>query len=253
MLSTVATLVAGLALFEYSRLAAARGVHIPLPFLFTGAILLFIPLPADHMTVVILLALGLLAWASFTAPPERVLPNAAYGVFGLLWIACPLALLPQMRAELDIGPPMVLFLFVVVWSGDIAALYVGRRFGRHKLAPRLSPNKTWEGAVASVAGSVLFALLLVLGGNLLSSHFVSNTLGFSQPYWWLATLAIIVNIAAQLGDLIESAVKRGAGVKDSGVILPGHGGMLDRIDALLLAAPVLWYALQLKEYFRFGI
>ena len=246
LLLAVAALVAGLALFEYVGLANARGARVPAWFVIPAAALLFLLPPEHYMALVTLLALLLLAWVSFTAPLESVLADAAYGIFGLLWVAYPLALLPQMRKEL--GPPMVLFLFVVVWSGDIAALYVGKNFGRHKLAPRLSPNKTWEGAIASVAGSVFFAMALVLGGNWFNAYSGNTVLAFMQPVWWLAVLAVIVNIAAQMGDLIESAVKRGAGVKDSGTILPGHGGMLDRIDALLLAAPVLWYALEVKSY-----
>ena len=250
LLSSIAALVAALALFEYVRLANARSGRVSLWFVIPAGLLLFWLPPSHHMTLVTLLALGLLAWASFTQTAERVLPSAAYGIFGLLWIAYPLALLTQMRV--DAGAPMVLFLFVVVWSGDIAALYIGKRFGRRKLAPSLSPNKTWAGSIASVVGSVFFGMALVIGGNLYNYYTGNSTLVFMQTYGWLAFLAVLVNIAAQIGDLIESAVKRGAGVKDSGSILPGHGGMLDRIDALLLAAPVLWYALQVKEYFRFG-
>lgn len=246
VLAAAAALVAALALFEYVGLANARDARVPAWFIIPAGVLIFWLPPSHQMTIVTLLALILLAWASFTAPSERVLPTAADGIFGLLWIAYPLTLLPQMRKEL--GPPMVLFLFVVVWSGDIAALYVGKNFGRHKLAPTLSPNKTWEGAIASVVGSVFFAMVLVLGGNWFNAYSGNTILAFMQPVWWLAVLAVIVNVAAQVGDLIESAVKRGAGVKDSGNILPGHGGMLDRIDALLLAAPVLWYALEVKSY-----
>jgi phosphatidate cytidylyltransferase len=242
----VSALVAGLALYEYAQLANARGAQIPIWFLIPAAALLFLLPPSQHMTVVTLLALALLAWASFTAAPERVLPNAAYGIFGLLWIAYPLVLLPQMK--LEIGPPMVLFLFIVVWSGDIAALYIGKNFGRHKLAPKLSPNKTWEGAIASVLGSVFFGMALVFGGSWFNARTGNTVLSFSEPVWQLALLAVLLNIAAQIGDLVESAVKRGSGVKDSGNMLPGHGGILDRIDALLLAAPVLWYALQIKIY-----
>jgi phosphatidate cytidylyltransferase len=137
----------------------------------------------------------------------------------------------------------------VVWAGDIAALYIGRPFGRHKLAPTLSPNKTWEGAIASIAGS-----LLVAGGLLeLSSYLArwnSVALSYADDVWWYwLILAVIVNIAAQVGDLAESALKRSAGVKDSGTLLPGHGGVLDRIDALLLAAPALWYAQLIHQRF----
>jgi phosphatidate cytidylyltransferase len=246
VMTIAAALVAGLALYEYTGLANKLGAHIPIWFILPAAALLFWLPPSHHMTLVTLLALALLAWGSFSTESARVLPNAAYGIFGLLWIAYPLALLPQMRLEL--GPPMVLFLFVVVWSGDIAALYIGKNFGRHKLAPKLSPNKTWEGAIASVAGSVLFGMALVFGGNEFNSYTGNTILSFLQPVGQLALLAVLVNIAAQIGDLVESAVKRGSNVKDSGTMLPGHGGMLDRIDALLLAAPVLWYALQIKSY-----
>jgi phosphatidate cytidylyltransferase len=248
-----ATIVALLALYEYTRLASARGVHVPARFILPAGLLLFFNMllpPSLHMTFVTLLALCLLAWASFTSPVESVLPNAAYGIFGLLWIVCPCLILPQMRAEY--GPAMLLYLFVVVWSGDIAALYIGRRFGRRKLAPKLSPNKTWVGAIASAIGSVLCALLLIFGGNALNYYTGSTILVINEPVLSLAILAFVVNIAAQVGDLIESAVKRGAGVKDSGALLPGHGGILDRIDALLLATPVLWYALQLKDSYLFS-
>ncbi len=146
---------------------------------------------------------------------------------------------------------MLLFLLVCVWAGDIAAFYVGRRYGKHKLS-RLSPNKTWEGTLASVGGSVLAGLAVVFTGELLSTYFGNTVLHILEPVWQSAVLAVIINVAAQLGDLLESAIKRGAGVKDSGTILPGHGGVLDRIDALLLAAPVLWCVLLLKDAFSLG-
>ncbi|HET6168858.1 MAG TPA: phosphatidate cytidylyltransferase, partial [Terracidiphilus sp.] len=111
-----------------------------------------------------------------------------------------------------------------------------------KLAPTLSPNKTWAGAVGSVVGSVLVAGGLLWLANFLAQWNFSR-LSFSDETWWYwLGIAVLVNVAAQVGDLAESALKRSAGVKDSGTLLPGHGGVLDRIDALLLAAPVLWYA-----------
>jgi len=150
----------------------------------------------------------------------------------------------------DDGKPLILFLMVCVWAGDIAALYIGRSFGKHKLS-RLSPNKTWEGSIASVAGSVLAGLAVVLLGDLLSVRGYA-VLHNVEPFWESAAIAAIINVAAQLGDLLESAIKRGAGVKDSGTMLPGHGGILDRIDALLLATPVLWCVLLLKDAFGLG-
>ena len=143
---------------------------------------------------------------------------------------------------------MLLFLFCVVWAGDIAALYVGRYLGRRKMAPGLSPKKTWEGAVGSVAAGVLVA-----GGLLALAYWLqtlnSVAISYSDSIWFWLVIAVVVNVAAQVGDLAESALKRSAGVKDSGTLLPGHGGMLDRIDALLLAAPVLWYAQVIRQMF----
>ena len=137
----------------------------------------------------------------------------------------------------------------MVWAGDTAALYIGRPLGRHKLAPALSPNKTWEGAIASVVGSLgAAAVLLWIASNLARRNVV--TLSYADEVWWYwLMIAGIVNIAAQVGDLAESALKRSAGVKDSGALLPGHGGILDRIDALLLAAPTLWYAQLIHQRF----
>ncbi|HXE30499.1 MAG TPA: phosphatidate cytidylyltransferase, partial [Terriglobales bacterium] len=123
------------------------------------------------------------------------------------------------------GAMWLVFLLVVVWVGDTAALYAGRAWGRHRLAPRVSPGKSWEGAVASMIAAAA----------------VGAGVGAWQHAYILIPVAIAINIAAQVGDLAESALKRGAGVKDSGTLLPGHGGVLDRIDALLFAAPVLWF------------
>jgi phosphatidate cytidylyltransferase len=200
----------------------------------------------------VLSALGFLLFAvsGFRAPLERVLPDTASGIFGLIYVAYPLSLLPLIWNR-DDGKALLVFLMVCVWAGDIAALYVGKRFGRHKLAPRLSPGKTWEGSAASLAGSVLVAACVFWIGDALSAR--GNTvLHIQEPLWQLLLLAVVLNAAAQVGDLLESAIKRGAGVKDSGTMLPGHGGVLDRIDALLLAAPVLWYAMLVKDWLHVG-
>ncbi len=127
-----------------------------------------------------------------------------------------------------INPHWLLFAFLLCWAGDTAALYIGKNFGRHKLAPKISPGKTWEGAVASVVGGVL-------AGAVYAYYLIPS-----------ASLAIVLavgaagNIAGQFGDLIESAYKRWGGVKDSGSSLPGHGGWLDRIDSSLLSIPVVY-------------
>ena len=139
---------------------------------------------------------------------------------------------------------MVLFTFLVIWIGDSAAYYVGRAFGRTKFAPTISPKKTWEGAIASALGGIVVGILLVyfapqISRGLTNIHLLKAPEFFANtPLWITALVALAINIAGQIGDLLESLIKRGAGVKDSGSMLPGHGGMLDRIDALLFAAPV---------------
>jgi phosphatidate cytidylyltransferase len=259
MLTLFACLIAELAAYEYLTLVnsanstSERSGRIPGWWMAVSTALLFYvtyyrPVEAQ-LPVLSALALVLLAWTGFRGTLERVLPDAALGLFGLVYIAYPLTLIPLIWNR-DDGKALLLFLMVCVWAGDSAALYIGRAFGRHKLS-RLSPNKTWEGSIASVAGSVIAGLAVVFAGQALSAR--GNTvLHILQPVWESILLAILINIAAQLGDLLESAIKRGVGVKDSGTMLPGHGGILDRIDALLLAAPALWVVLLLKDAFGLG-
>ncbi len=197
--------------------------------------------PDQTTSILGILCVGLIAYCTFRTPVERVLADAASSIFALFYVGFTLMTVPMLREQSN-GPSLVTFLLCVVWAGDIAALYVGRMWGRRKLAPALSPNKTWMGSAGSVAGSVAVAGVL-LGLATLLAHWDSARLSFvDSPWWYWLLLAAVVNVAAQVGDLAESALKRSAGVKDSGNLLPGHGGMLDRIDALLLAAPVLWYA-----------
>ncbi len=261
MITLAAAIVAELATYEYLKLAAVGAeshgaqLRIPIWWMALGTALAFVvtltgfPVEAQ-LPVLSALTLVLFAWNGFRAPLIQVLPDTAQGLFGLIWIAYPLTLIPLLWKKED-GPALVVFLMVCVWAGDIAALYIGRAIGKHKLAPRLSPGKTWEGTIASIIGSILAAALVVWIGDLLTAR-GNLILHISEPLWQTLTLAGILNIAAQLGDLLESAIKRGAGVKDSGTMLPGHGGILDRIDALLLATPVLWFALLLKDTFSLG-
>jgi phosphatidate cytidylyltransferase len=168
----------------------------------------------------------------------------------LFYIGFTLISLPALRENPEgNGPSLVAFLLCAVWAGDTAAYYVGRAWGRHKMAPTLSPNKTWEGAIGSMAGSLLSTGIL-LGLSQLLQMWDVGWLSYSGGRWWYwLGLTVVVNVAAQVGDLAESALKRSAGVKDSGSLLPGHGGVLDRIDALLLAAPALWYAQIIHQWF----
>jgi phosphatidate cytidylyltransferase len=195
----------------------------------------------------VLVIIGMCLWQV-----REVLPAAAYSYFGFIYLAYTLGVISTI-GHFENGRIIVFVFLLVIWSGDIFAYYVGRAFGKHKLAETISPKKTWEGAIASTAGAILVSVFLfhyihALGMLLIKFHALpSESMLFTDirlyaPDWQLAAaFGLLVNIAAQLGDLAESAFKRGADIKDSGTLLPGHGGLLDRIDAMLFAAPVLWF------------
>jgi phosphatidate cytidylyltransferase len=235
--------VAMLAAWEFLGMAQKNGATPPRAAVLVGIVALFVgsfQWPDQTAAILGILSLGLLVYCTFFRPVERVMADASISIFCLFYTGFTLIALPALREQPN-GSSLIAFLLCTVWAGDIAALYVGRAWGRHKLAPSLSPNKSWEGAIASVVGS-----LLVTGGLLALAHFFVTRwdkvwLSYPEDVWFWLLLAITINIAAQVGDLAESALKRSADVKDSGSLLPGHGGVLDRVDALLLAAPVLWY------------
>lgn len=160
-------------------------------------------------------------------PLVEALPAVGISCSGLLLVGFPLTFAVRLHGVQRSGPRLLLFVLVIVWVGDTTAYFVGRAIGKHALTPHLSPHKTWEGTLAS------------LGGSLLAGALFARWLEVPMPH--LLAMAGAGNVAGQIGDLLESAYKRSAGVKDSGVLLPGHGGMLDRVDALILALPVVWY------------
>src|SRR5882724_6937891 len=162
-------------------------------------------------------------------PMVEALPAAGISSSALLLVALPLTFAVRLHGISLVGNYLLLFSLVITWIGDSAAYFAGRAIGKHPLALHLSPNKTWEGAAASFLGSVVVAVALTATHlvNIATIHLVG--------------MAVVCNVAGQMGDLLESAYKRSAGVKDSGTLLPGHGGVLDRIDALILAIPVIWY------------
>ncbi len=250
LLTLAAGAVALAAAWEFMDLSDAGGAKMPRVLMLVAIAALFgCAFRNADLIGPALCALGLVLFlvCVFRSPLDRVLRDAASSLFCLVYIGFTLCTLPLIGAQ-EGGPSLLLLLLFVVWSGDTAAFYVGKSIGRRKLAPRLSPNKTWEGTIASVAGSVLITLVLIQLARYLGGRGI-DLLAYPGSVWNWLFLAVILNIAAQLGDLAESALKRGAGVKDSGTLLPGHGGVLDRIDALLLAAPVLWYAQLFKQWF----
>ncbi len=178
------------------------------------------------LTVVVAWWLLALAWILIAPRRAAVWSAALAGVLVLVpaWLS-----LARMRVDLPRGPEWILFAFVLVWMADIGGYFFGRRFGRLKLAPSVSPGKTWEG----VGGGFLLSTAVAIGGSL--------WFGISM----LPFLALCVGVVAfsVVGDLTESLLKRYAGVKDSGSIFPGHGGVMDRIDSVTAAAPVLYFGL----------
>jgi len=251
LVTLAVTAVAAMAAWEFLGLAEKTGANPPRIAVLVAIVALFagcFALPDQTASILGALSVGLLVYCTFSQPVEQMIPDAATSIFCLLYTGFTLTTLPALIAQPN-GPSLVVFLLCVVWAGDIAALYVGRLWGRHKLAPKLSPNKTWEGTLGSVAGSLLVAGILLALAHLLAVRFNSAKLSYSEDIWYWLMLAVVVNAAAQVGDLAESALKRSAGVKDSGTLLPGHGGVLDRIDALLVAAPVLWFAQIVHQWF----
>jgi phosphatidate cytidylyltransferase len=191
-------------------------------------------LPAELLLWLFVIGAAGIAFAS-RRPLAEILPTICISAAALLFVAMPLSFLVLLHTGEEMGPRTLLFTLVLVWVGDTAAYFVGRTFGRHLMAPQVSPKKTWEGAVANLLGSLLVAVVFYRWMNM------------ALPL--LGCLAVLASVAGQAGDLLESAYKRSAGVKDSGVLLPGHGGVLDRIDALILAAPIVWYYLTLPSLF----
>src|SRR5271154_3943041 len=163
-------------------------------------------------------------------PLHEVLPAISIGSAALLFIVLPFSYIVRLNELEPAGRQLVLFTLVLVWAGDMLAYFVGKSLGRVPMAPALSPKKTWEGALGNILASMIVAVLFA---RWMQTDVIT-----------LLVIAGVANIAGQAGDLIESAYKRGAAIKDSGGLLPGHGGMLDRIDSLILATPVVWILYQ---------
>ena len=252
LVAVLAALVALLALLEFFKLSEQMGLRAFAIWAMICAATLFysqlvagsagvhhlgsnwelvqgVPIVISLETILLFFVFGAAAIGIASRKPlADVLPGISVSAGGLLMIALPFSYLVRMDSRPRVGPVLVLFTLALVWAGDSLAYFVGKSIGRVKMAPALSPKKTWEGAAGNLLGSLIAgAVFAWWQGSALAP--------------WLVTAAL-ANVAGQVGDLVESAYKRGAGAKDSGSLLPGHGGMLDRIDSLILAAPVVWLA-----------
>jgi phosphatidate cytidylyltransferase len=227
----VVVIVATLSMREYARITQSFA-----PLGYGAGILILLAPPREGMLLIVMSTLAAMCLSLSAQSLEKGFAQAAALVLGIVYIfgSWKTGILlhdsaPQPAAfGISAGHHWLMFGLMLNWIGDTGAYYVGKNFGRHKLAPSVSPGKSWEGAAASAVTGVAFGLiylpLAIKGTPLLVAGF----------------LALAGNVAGQAGDLAESAIKRGARVKDSGSLLPGHGGILDRVDSTMFALPVLY-------------
>jgi phosphatidate cytidylyltransferase len=185
----------------------------------------------SQLIIIVLTAGSLIAATMRGAPFEKMLASTGATVLGVLYIGLFGSHLVAVRTGFDqpLAAHLLSFFFLVIMGADTGAYYVGRAMGKHKLAPTISPGKTWEGVVGGMAAGLIMAA-------------VSHLWFFPElPLKWIMPLAALMVVIGILGDLTESAIKRGAGAKDAAKLLPGHGGVLDRLDSLLFNAPVIYY------------
>ncbi len=223
-----------LAIFEFYRLVAAAKVP---PLTYFGLIwtLLFILSPHfDYATLIPLLLTSAvilsLIWLLLRRQKEGAFIGWAWTMGGILYIGWLLSYLVTLRG-LDDGRNWVFLALFTTFASDTAAFFVGSALGKHRLAPRISPGKTWEGAIAGVFGAIIVSLLFT----------IPTPLYLPLIHWQAILLGLLVSVFGQLGDLVESLLKRNMGVKESGTLIPGHGGFLDRIDSVVFAGIVVYY------------
>jgi phosphatidate cytidylyltransferase len=219
--AAIVALVACLCFIEYARITSS---FIPLGLV--AGLLILLAHPPETIPILVLTAMAALCLPLAAPDIDKAVVKSAALVLGVVYIFG--SWKTAILLHDDLGRPWLMFALMVNWIGDTGAYYVGRKYGRHKLAPAVSPGKTWEGAMASSVAGLIFGLiylpLAIAGTSLLKA----------------GILAVAANAAGQVGDLAESAIKRGAGVKDSGTMLPGHGGVLDRVDSTMFSLPVLY-------------
>ena len=230
LLLAVVALVAALSYYEYDALAARYGFGGFGPLGYGAGLLLLLLPQGEGLLAAVLCVLLALALAMRAADLAHALPRAALFALGLVYIFGSWSFAIPLHAY---SPHWLMCVLLVNWAGDTGAYYVGRPFGRHRLAPRVSPKKSWEGAAASV-------VVAVAAGTAYLWYFLP-----AVPVLYMVLVSAAANIAGQVGDLAESAIKRGASVKDSGGILPGHGGFLDRVDGTLFALPAVYLLLRI--------
>ncbi|AHG90944.1 phosphatidate cytidylyltransferase [Gemmatirosa kalamazoonensis] len=248
-LATLLGIVAALGAWEFYRIAAAGGTQPLAGAGIVAAAILPLLVHAHYRAVFttptvvgVLFALGVLAAAIWRrGVTGKPLGATAATVFGVLYVAVPLCYGYALRYHdyavgRAAGTAVIMLPVLLTWASDIGAYAVGRMIGRRKLIPSVSPGKTVEGALGALVATVLVALLY--------ERFVLRPYAqLAMAPWWAAAFGLVISVAAQIGDLAESLLKREAGVKDSSHLLPGHGGILDRFDSLFFVLPVSYLLL----------
>ncbi|PID40909.1 MAG: phosphatidate cytidylyltransferase [Proteobacteria bacterium] len=232
----VVAAAAVLTLYEYNQAVFTTGGNlaarlIPLVGVGLAPLIVWLAFTGNLAAVPLIIAVDLILVSALTLTLFKDDTQAPYlvakQVLGLAYITVPLAFLVTIRADPK-GLQWIMWILCTVFAGDIGAFYTGTYLGRHKLCPWVSPQKTIEGSLGGLAANTLVALVLKM--------LLLPTLNAGP----CIIFALVVGVGGQLGDLFASEFKRSAGIKDSGILLPGHGGLLDRLDALLFAAPLAY-------------
>lgn len=235
-------IVAVLALHEFLALGTRKGYDIPIILCMLVMLFIIAAFILEQVSVELGMFVTLLvipaSYVFRTTSVEDALPSSAIAVLATMYVGMLGGSLIRLRSDFGpvIGPDLIFFLLLVVWLGDAGAYYVGKRFGKHQLSPRISPKKTVEGLVGGVITSVVTAIVIHL--TFFPQIQLMHTI----------VVGVILSITGVIGDLAESLWKRSAAVKDSGTLLPGHGGFLDRFDSILFTAPILYIYWALSQH-----
>lgn len=227
LLIAFVTIVGG---YEFRNLLKAHGYRFSLPLYITAALsfIVFAYIAEGYNIIILAIVFILLVIHGLLFVLQRLtIEEAAVSFFGIYYIAFTLSTMVSMRLHMEGGMFLIFLIFVIQWLTDSGAYIVGSTIGKHKLMPKISPKKSVEGAVGGVVVAVAAAMIF-------------NLIFPVLPMGWLVIMTVFASIVGQLGDLVESAFKRWADVKDSGNLIPGHGGILDRFDSLLFIAPFLY-------------
>ncbi|MBN1375710.1 MAG: phosphatidate cytidylyltransferase [Dehalococcoidia bacterium] len=238
VLTALAATVAALSAYEYYKIVKSEHIQ---PLTYFGIVFSVLMVLNAHspfsFTLPLLLVLATLIpliWMIFRSNKDNSFINWSWTLTGILYTGWLISFYISMRS-LEHGMGWVFLVLSCTAFSDVFAYAIGSKIGTHTLASSVSPGKTWEGSVGGLVGSILFAIIV--------------SLLFSLPltYWQMITAGIIITVSSQLGDLVESLLKRNMQTKDTGSLLPGHGGILDRIDSHLLIAPIAYYLIVLSN------